>query len=81
MLLTRFSHWYDAWSAARGEGLRPSYKEACSTLGREVRVDLPGGEPLHGRAVDVDAHGRLLVDDGRSVRALGVGDVVHVRPA
>jgi BirA family biotin operon repressor/biotin-[acetyl-CoA-carboxylase] ligase len=79
--LTRFSHWYGAWSAARGAGLRPSYKDACSTLGREVRVDLPAGEPLHGRAVDVDADGRLLVDDGRTVRALGAGDVVHVRPA
>jgi hypothetical protein len=31
--------------------------------------------------VDVDADGRLLVDDGRTVRALGAGDVVHVRPA
>ena len=64
-----------------GRGLRPSYTEACSTLGREVRVDLPGGEPLRGRAVDVDDDGRLLVDDGRTVRALGAGDVVHVRPA
>ena len=79
--LTRFSHGYDAGSAARGAGLRPSYKEACSTLGREVRVDLPAGVPLHGRVVDVDADGRLLVDDGRTVRALGAGDVVHVRPA
>jgi BirA family biotin operon repressor/biotin-[acetyl-CoA-carboxylase] ligase len=80
-VLTRFSHWYDAWSASGGAALRPSYREACSTLGREVRVDLPGGEPLHGRAVDVDADGRLLVDDGRTVRALGAGDVVHVRSA
>jgi len=79
-VLTRFSHWYDAWSAARGAGVRPSYREACSTLGREVRVELPDGGPLHGRAVDVDDDGRLLVDDGRTVRALGAGDVVHVRP-
>ena len=52
----------------------------CSTIGQEVRVELPSGEPLHGRAVDVDEDGRLLVDDGTRVRALGAGDVVHVRP-
>jgi len=57
-----------------------AYRAACSTLGRQVRVDLPGGAPLLGRAVDVDDDGRLLVDDGRTVRPLGAGDVVHVRP-
>jgi len=46
-----------------------------------VRVELPDGGPLRGRAVDVDDDGRLLVDDGRTVRPLGAGDVVHVRPA
>jgi len=80
-VLARFSHWYDAWSASRGGGVRPSYREACSTIGREVRVELPDGGPLRGRAVDVDDDGRLLVDDGHTVRPLGAGDVVHVRPA
>ena len=47
------------------------------TLGREVRVGLPGGGELTGRATDVDAGGRLVVA-GTPVAA---GDVVHVRPA
>jgi BirA family biotin operon repressor/biotin-[acetyl-CoA-carboxylase] ligase len=53
------------------------YRDACSTIGRRVRVDLPGGESFEGRATGVDDDGRLVVD-GRPVAA---GDVVHVRPA
>jgi BirA family biotin operon repressor/biotin-[acetyl-CoA-carboxylase] ligase len=78
-LLTSFSTVYDEWVGAAGRGPRPSYKRVCSTLGREVRVELPTGEPLHGRAVDVDEDGRLIVDDGARRHALGAGDVVHVR--
>lgn len=80
-LLSAFAVLYDDWVGAAGRGLRPSYTRVCSTIGREVRVDLPTGEALHGRAVDVDEDGRLLVDDGRRVHVLGAGDVVHVRPS
>jgi BirA family biotin operon repressor/biotin-[acetyl-CoA-carboxylase] ligase len=55
--------------------------EHCSTLGRQVRVELPGGELLLGTAVDVDASGRLRVrrsSDGR-VQAIAAGDVTHLR--
>jgi BirA family transcriptional regulator, biotin operon repressor / biotin---[acetyl-CoA-carboxylase] ligase len=38
-------------------------------------VSLPDGSSLEGRATDVDAAGRLVVD-GQPVTA---GDVVHVR--
>ena len=78
-----FADRYDAWCSIAGRadaGLRRAYVEACSTIGRAVRVDLPAGDPLQGRAVGVDDHGRLLVDDGTRVHVLGVGDVVHVRP-
>lgn len=53
------------------------YRTACSTLGRQVAVHLPDGTVLGGRADDVDDRGRLVVDG----RAVGAGDVVHVRPA
>jgi BirA family biotin operon repressor/biotin-[acetyl-CoA-carboxylase] ligase len=75
-----FRRLYDGWLAATGGGLRPSYVAACSTLGRRVRVELPSGGSLTGRAVGVDESGRLEVDDGSRVRVLGAGDVVHVRP-
>jgi BirA family transcriptional regulator, biotin operon repressor / biotin---[acetyl-CoA-carboxylase] ligase len=77
-VLGRLVDEYDAWQAdgpARGETLRASYTEACMTLGREVRVELPGGEVRTGTARGIDAGGRLVVDEF----AVGAGDVVHVR--
>ncbi len=79
-VLAAFAETYDAWRAADGDGLLPAYLRRCSTVGRTVRVDLPTGTALLGEAVGVDGAGRLLVDDGDRVHALGAGDVVHVRP-
>lgn len=76
-LVTRLRGQYAAWSADGGPALRPAYLGLCTTLGREVRVALPDGSELAGRATDVDAEGRLVVA-GTPVAA---GDVVHVRPA
>ncbi|MGH8894266.1 MAG: biotin--[acetyl-CoA-carboxylase] ligase [Actinomycetes bacterium] len=74
---------YRSWASADGDadavGLHREYRQACATLGRDVTVHLPGGGVCTGRAVDVDGAGRLLVDDGETVHALGAGDVVHVR--
>jgi BirA family biotin operon repressor/biotin-[acetyl-CoA-carboxylase] ligase len=78
-VLDAFAERYDAWRAASGTGPLTAYAARCSTIGRRVRVDLPGGEPLEGEAVGVDEGGRLEVDDGRRVHVLGAGDVVHVR--
>ena len=57
------------------------YRTRLATLGAQVRVELPGGGVLVGAATDIDADGRLLVDDGTAVVALDVGDIVHLRPA
>lgn len=59
------------------------YRENLETLGRIVRVELPGDvDSVEGRAIDVDQNGRLLVLDERAVtHRFDVGDVVHVRPA
>ena len=76
---------YRAWRAASGDprasGIGAAYREACVTIGRQVAVHLPSGEPLTGCAEGVDDDGRLLLSgaDGRP-RALAAGDVVHVRP-
>jgi len=53
------------------------YRSECDTLGREVTVHLPDGETFTGAATSLDRSGRLVVAD----RAIGAGDVVHVRPA
>jgi BirA family biotin operon repressor/biotin-[acetyl-CoA-carboxylase] ligase len=60
--------------------LRAAYADACSTLGKEVRCELPAGRTLEGRAVDIDAEGRLVVAGPDGEVAVGAGDVVHVRP-
>ncbi len=52
------------------------YRRLCSTLGRQVRVEMPGGA-TEGVAEDVDEAGRLVVDG----RPMSAGDVVHLRPA
>ena len=55
---------------------REAYRERCSTLGRRVRVELPGQRAVEGVAEAVDDGGRLVVDG----TAYGAGDVVHLRP-
>jgi BirA family biotin operon repressor/biotin-[acetyl-CoA-carboxylase] ligase len=71
------------WRADGGDatlGLVDSYVRRCGTLGREVRVELPSGERLHGTATGIDTDGRLEVRTPEGRRILGAGDVVHVRP-
>jgi len=62
-------------------GIADLVDELCSTLGQEVRVELPGGDELRGIAVGVDGAGRLRVQssaDGR-ITAVAAGDVTHLR--
>jgi BirA family transcriptional regulator, biotin operon repressor / biotin---[acetyl-CoA-carboxylase] ligase len=66
--------------AADPHGLLTDYRRACVTLGQDVQAQGAGGAPVTGRAVDVDAMGRLLVDTGRGTVAIAAGDVAHVRP-
>jgi BirA family transcriptional regulator, biotin operon repressor / biotin---[acetyl-CoA-carboxylase] ligase len=70
---------YSRWAAAGGDadvsGLRAEYLGWCGTVGREVRVELPGGASLAGCAQDVDSLGRLVVAD----QPVSAGDVIHVR--
>jgi len=71
-----------AWTAAGGQPdeVRASYLRLCSTVGRRVRVQLPGEDTLDGEGVDVDGDGRLLLRTPTGERRIGAGDVVHVRP-
>jgi BirA family biotin operon repressor/biotin-[acetyl-CoA-carboxylase] ligase len=71
------------WKALLGQtpaGFVTQYRELCATIGQEVRVELPGDEVLQGHAVDVDDHGRLIVETGDGITTVAAGDVVHVRP-
>jgi BirA family biotin operon repressor/biotin-[acetyl-CoA-carboxylase] ligase len=62
-------------------GLRAAVTTGCSTIGRSVRVQLPGGSDLFGVAVDIDGTGRLVVREltGSALTPVAAGDVTHLR--
>jgi BirA family biotin operon repressor/biotin-[acetyl-CoA-carboxylase] ligase len=62
-------------------GIQAAYRELCATLGRRVRIELPGDRTIVGVAEDVDTDGCLLVREGEtsSVQPVSAGDVVHLR--
>lgn len=79
---------HDQWRACeRGSGsvisdeLYYEYIDACSTVGQDVRVELPGGETKTGTATRVDRSGQLVVDTagGDEPFVVAAGDVHHVR--
>ena len=55
------------------------YPARLVTLGREVRVEVPGAT-VTGRAVGVDPDGQLVVEVGGEQRRISAGDVIHLRP-
>jgi BirA family transcriptional regulator, biotin operon repressor / biotin---[acetyl-CoA-carboxylase] ligase len=71
-----------SWRRVEGDGERsvlPRYRELCTTLGRDVRVDVGGDTTVEGRAVGIGADGSLVVETSIGRRSLSAGDVVHVR--
>ncbi|HLL67954.1 MAG TPA: biotin--[acetyl-CoA-carboxylase] ligase [Micromonosporaceae bacterium] len=83
-VLRALAVWYGRWRAAAGDaqacGLTEAYTFHSDTIGRTVRVALPGGAELVGTAHGVDGEGRLVVAgvDGTR-RPVAAGDVVHLR--
>ncbi|MDI9895451.1 biotin--[acetyl-CoA-carboxylase] ligase [Rhodococcus sp. IEGM 1381] len=73
--------WRDSnWST---DALAHRYRDRCGTIGQRVRVDLPGGEEKFGTAVDVDEHGRIVIEmenPDSGLLAVAAGDVTHLRP-
>ncbi|GAA2242463.1 biotin--[acetyl-CoA-carboxylase] ligase [Herbiconiux moechotypicola] len=76
---------YRTWCAHDGDaeaaGLVAEAVRASVTLGRAVRVELPGGGVRTGTATALDAGGRLVVepDDGAEPLVVAAGDVTHLR--
>jgi BirA family biotin operon repressor/biotin-[acetyl-CoA-carboxylase] ligase len=64
-----------------GSGIAGRIAELCTTIGAQVKVELPGADDLVGTAVGIDGSGRLQVRrslDGQVV-AVAAGDVTHLR--
>jgi BirA family biotin operon repressor/biotin-[acetyl-CoA-carboxylase] ligase len=74
-LIGRFRARYANWG-----DLREEYLTRCDTIGRDVRVLLPGEREITGKATTVDDDGRLIVltADG-DLCPIAAGDVTHVR--
>jgi BirA family biotin operon repressor/biotin-[acetyl-CoA-carboxylase] ligase len=88
-VLGELETWYRRWVAAVAAGpagpggdpagLRAEYLRLSATVGQQVRVSMPGGKLVTGRARDVDATGRLVVETSSGPVPVSAGDVVHVR--
>src|SRR5690554_2691109 len=66
---------------AESSGIRSLVQQRCSTIGQQVRVELPGGNTRFGLATGIDAEGRLVYTDraDNSVQSVAAGDVTHLR--
>ncbi len=72
---------YFVWCDAQGDPestFLPAYRERCDTVGRQVRVELPGSQ-LVGTATGVEESGQLVVETEAGQVRVGAGDVIHVR--
>lgn len=74
---------YLAWSEAGGASgsMLATYRSLCTTLGQQVRAELPDGSVVEGQAVDIDEAGHLVIDAAGVRRVVAAGDVVHLRSA
>ena len=66
---------------AGGPSLHKRVEAAMTTLGKQVRAQLPGDHEIIGHASRLDEYGSLLVVDRESrEHVVTAGDVVHLRP-
>ena len=87
--LNNFARLYQAFVAVGGNAQAPLQggasavdlaRNLMSTLGQEVRAELPGDTLLYGTAVDLNSDGSLLLRDAAGTEhTVSAGDVVHLR--
>jgi BirA family biotin operon repressor/biotin-[acetyl-CoA-carboxylase] ligase len=73
-LLDRLRAELTVWTSASSSQILQRWRELSVTLGRRVRVELPGHN-FEGTAQDIAEDGALVVDGQR----VGAGDVIHLR--
>jgi len=83
-ILRSLGQWYKTLVAEPDPqriGLLAQYHKLSATVGRDVRVELPGGQSISGLATGIDADGQLLVEADGGMYQIAAGDVIHVRLA
>ena len=80
-LVTALDDLFDSCvTVQESDAFHESYRRNLSTIGRAVRVELPSGGVLEGRALGVGVDGRLEVLDTCAVtHHIDVADIVHLR--
>ncbi len=86
LLISSLAEWQALWSrfvlssgdAATSE-LALDYRKLCATIGRTVRADIAGGDPVVGTATDIDSQGHLIVESDVHRRVVSAADVTHLR--
>ncbi len=81
---TELAALFAAWEAVDGDpeagGVADAVASACVTLGRDVRILLPGGGEVTGRAVRLADDGALVVRQASGPEIIvSAGDVDHIR--
>lgn len=74
-VLEEFHAWRDRLEREGFAAVREAWKALSATLGAHVRV-----EGVAGRAVDLDADGALVIDDGRQRHRLVAGELTQEAP-
>ncbi|GAA1225603.1 biotin--[acetyl-CoA-carboxylase] ligase [Rhodoglobus aureus] len=83
--LTQLTGLYEQYLGGELDAVRSGIADAvraeCGTIGRRVRVELPGGGRIFGTAETVDDQGQLVVKDDAngSLQHVAAGDVTHLR--
>lgn len=76
---------YSELGAAGGDaissGLREAILQISATVGQQVSVEFPDGKKAFGKAQDIDAAGRLVVETASETLTVSAGDVLHLRKA
>jgi len=76
----RFLDGYAELCAGRPGPVLAAYRERLVTIGRQVRADRVGADPVEGTAVDLTPTGALVVQTKSGARVeVTAGDVHHVR--
>lgn len=62
-----------------GAAVAETVSGLCATIGADVAASLPDGTVLHGRAVRLDAEGRLVIAVDGVETVVSAADIVHLR--